>query len=193
MYRLAALLACLCLLVPSTAVAYKNYPYLNAVASWLSQKPVTVRCYSAQESADDYFIGFWGASAYVLIDEAIIRPYNYTVFAWPICEDLRSFRAGNAGIDEATVWAILVITHESGHMRGTNFPYWALEDRVNVWAIHRAYAVAVLKFGLADNIFSRFAFNRVVLDLYMRQPFNYRTRECQHPELNDKGDIRCLT
>lgn len=193
MRRILLLGALVALLLPTSALAYKDYPYLNAVASWLSQKPVTVRCYNARESAQDNYIGFWGASAYVLVDEIIGRPYNYTVVAWPICEDLRSFRAGNAGITTASVWSVLVIVHESGHMRGGGFPFWALEDRVNVWAIKRAYAVAVLKFGLADNIFAKFAFNRVVLDIYLGQPSGYRMPECEHPELTDKGDIRCLT
>lgn len=188
---LLALVACLAL--PAQTLAYKEYPYLNAVASWLSQKPVEVRCYTAKESRQDLYIHFWGASAYVLIDEMIARPYPYAVFAWPICEDLRSFRAGNAGITEDSVWSVLVIVHESGHMRGSSFPFWVLEDRVNVWAIHRAYAVAVLKFGLADNIFAKFAFNRVVLDIYMGQPAGYRMADCEHPDLLPSGDIRCKT
>lgn len=187
---LAALLACL--LLPAWAGAYKSYPYLDSVASWLSQKPVEVRCFTEREAALDINISFWGAAAYVDIDP-LGRPRPFTVFAPPLCDQLRDFRAGYMGLNKQSIWAVLAIVHESGHLRGAAWPFWKSEAEVNTWAIKRAYAVAVLKFGLIDTLEAKFQFNKMVLDIYMHQPWQYRASRCQHPDLLSSGDIRCKT
>lgn len=185
---LAAFFACLAL--PAGVLAYAEYPYLNSVASWLSGKSVEVRCLNERESKLDLTIGFWGASAYVEADN-LGHPKRYTVFAWPLCKQLRDFRAGLRGLDEDTAWAIFVLVHESGHMRDAGWLPWRDEGIINVWALKRTYAVAVLRFGLIDTIEAKFAFNRLLLGIYMGQPDRYRPLACQHPDLLPSGDIRC--
>lgn len=179
MRRLAALLAALAASVslPLSATAWDNYPTLNDTASWLAQRPVTVHCLTKRESELDLTISFWGAVAYVGIVEND-RPANYTVVAYPWCKVLRALRAGHAEAWSSwhVVVAVLILTHEAGHLRGGLFPPWKNEALVNCWAIRRVAAVAVLRFGVPVEAMP--AFNHIAAGIYRHQPLEYRMRGC---------------
>ena len=165
------------LLIVSGATAFRTYPTLDATASWLAQRPVEVRCLSKWESEHDPIISFWGAEAYVF-DTEDGRPENYTIVAYPWCKVLRALRVGRAEAWSSwhIVVAVLVITHESGHMRGSSFPAWEDEALVNCWATRRAAAVAVLRFGIPETAMP--AFNNILAGIYRQQPSEYRLPGC---------------
>lgn len=184
---LAALVVCLAL--PGSATPATYHPSLNAVASWLSQRPVKVRCLTKRESEDDYLIGVWGASAYVEIHEG--RPKKYTVFAYPLCKTLRDVQRGEAEAWTAddVVWAIMVMVHEAGHLRGADWPFWRSEAQVNTWTLKRSFAVAVLRFGIQPE--AKRLFNSIAIDIYLGQPKEYRSEKCQRPFVDEAGDVGC--
>jgi hypothetical protein len=161
-------------LAPSTS-AWSSYPTLDATASWLAQRPVTVRCLTKQESLLDPWISGWGAEAYVEITERG-GPEDYAVFAYPWCKVLNAVRVGQA--EAWTGWhvvvAILILTHESGHLRGA--AGWKDEALVNCWAVRRAAAVAVLRFGLPTSAIP--AINSIASGIYLGQPPEYQRPGC---------------
>jgi len=162
----------------SNATSYNRYQQLDDVASWLAGRPVTVRCFTAYESSKDPTISFWGASAYVEIEvdpetKQPIRPKDFTVVAHPICDDIWA----SSGVPTKDfAWAVLVIVHESGHLRGAQFPLWYDEGLVNCWALRRSVAVAQLKFGLLPENVP--LFRKLVYKEFLSQPDHYNISGC---------------
>lgn len=170
--RLAALVAVL-LLVPASASAWTSPPSLNAVASWLAQREVTVRCLTKYESERDFVISGFGAAAYV--DFAPDGgPADFTVVGWPWCDVL--IHPERYGPKRFAI-AVLILVHESGHLRGSNFPQWDDEALVNCWAARRAGAVAQLRFGLSTE--ARPWFEALIWRIYSAQPEAYRFSACK--------------
>lgn len=191
MRRIAVLLALVaCFSLPTTGFAARYHPPLNEVESWLAGKPVKVKCLNERETARDRLTGFWGAAAYVPIQWN--RPLDYTVFAWPWCHVLLDMQWG---VNEwrwdyaDRVWAVFVITHEAGHLRGASFPFWRSERQVNIWALKRLYAVAHLKFNVPES--EKQAFNRTAISIYLGQPSAYNGGACPSPFLDENNDVRC--
>ena len=167
----------LALVLADPTGAYKTYPTLDATASWLAQRPVEYRCLSQWESDHDYVISVWGAAAYVEFAEGG-GPEDYAVAAQPWCKVLRALRVGRASAwsAEYVVASVLILVHESGHLRGSSFPYWSNEAIVNCWAVRRAAAVAVLRFRIPESAMP--AFNNILADIYRNQPPEYQWPGC---------------
>jgi len=123
--RASIVYALIGLVLTAPAVAYYQQPGINGVASRLAGRTVYVHCLTKKESDLDPNISFWGAAAYVegTVDPITGRwhPVDYTVFSHGICEDLILLAAqgpfdGHNAYDLA--WAVIVLTHESGHLKG---------------------------------------------------------------------------
>lgn len=177
---LVALVTIVAMSLAPAAGGWAKHPSLNEVASWLAGKPVKVRCLDAFESSRDVLISFWGASAYVEFETDgfghRLGPKDYTVVAHPICDDLLSHEGPPT---QEYVWAVFVIVHESGHLRGKSFPLWFDEGSVNCWALRRSAAVAQIKFGLDPLEVPEF--NRIIWRIYLGQPDEYNRSECKLP------------
>lgn len=135
--RACAVLTVLALAMASQSVAYYETPGLNGIASQLSGRKVSIHCLSKQEGRKDPVIGSWGASGYVngISFGGDWFPDNYATFAPGICEALRAIAANRAerfSLDQI-VWATIVITHESGHLKGAKWS--ANEAKTQCWAM----------------------------------------------------------
>lgn len=175
-FLLAALAAIL--VAPMPALAWRDHRELDDVASWLAQRPVTIHCQTAWETAHDPTM-MMGAAAYVpLVGSMPIRPADYAVLAYPWCDVLVDMQAGGSAWT-GLFYAIgtLILVHEAGHLRGSTHPAFWDEKAVNCWAARRASAVAILKFGLAPE--SRPYFDALIWSVYRNQPPDYRMSSCQ--------------
>lgn len=166
------------LLLAAPAAAYSTHPELDATASWLAQRPVTVRCLTAAEAEADMAIQLFGAAAYVEITPDG-GPENYTVFDHGLCEKLLAVKddswRGRYSLS-AIAWAVLVLTHESGHLRG--WAWWTSEARTNCWALRHARYVA-LRLGASDDL--SYGIRSWAVYWYRKQPPDYRLAGCRIP------------
>lgn len=153
---------------------YVDQFHLDKVASWLSHRPVKVYCLTPAAAANNKIIQS-GAAAYVVINDWG-EPQNWTIVAPPACHDAELLLEQPWIGQEDSVWAILVITHESGHMRGGSFPQWDDEGIVNCWAIRRVAAVAQLEFALPPEMAADFSYEAKVI--MRHQPRAYRPSGC---------------
>ena len=173
---LAALCAALLLAVPA-AQAWDSYPEIDETASWLSQRPVKVRCLTEAETAADFAISLWGASAYVLLAPDG-GPEDYTVFEYGLCERLHALYTqtwyGTYTL-RGVAWALLVIVHESGHMRGHG-QWWKDEGKVNRWAIRHVRYAALHMF---PNEHISYLLRDRARQWCEGQPDEYRTYGCE--------------
>ena len=184
-------LAVVALAAPPAALSYSSPNHLNEVASWLAGKDVTVHCLGPGEAKLDSIISVWGAAAYV---EIRVDPFgqdypaDYTVVAPPYCEALMDM-ALDGDLDrhsfETFVWSVMIITHESGHLRGKAFPGWKSESEVNCWALRRSAAVAQLEFGLNPNLVPQF--KAELWKFFTHQPKAYRKSSCTMLSLTPEG------
>lgn len=132
-------------LFASPAVAFYQQPGLNGVASMLAGRKVAMRCMESQEeNMTDFTIGM-GAAAYVEGRNVGSRwvPSSYAVVAYPWCGylvDWMSRQDARGKKWEDVVWAVLVITHESGHLKGAR---WAGDEaKTQCWAMQHLPAAA---------------------------------------------------
>lgn len=181
---LVVLVAGLVLFLSATAAsAYNSSPWLNDIASDLADRQVFVRCLTAEESQADENIYFWGASGYVegITDPATGRwtPKRYTVFAYGICEALWGIGTGDLRgftVDDVA-WAILVIVHESGHLRGASWS--GSEALTQCWAMRNFRRTTAL-LGITDpeiqTLLLWFA-----LQIHKKMPAEYRIPSCHLP------------
>lgn len=178
MRRLLALAAVIFLLVAAEASAYANYPELDATASWLAQRPVEVRCLTQDEADVDPAIAYHGASAYVDVT-ADDRPSDYAVFAPGLCEKLAALTDGSwrgRYTLSSLGWAVLVITHEAGHLRG--WGWWRNEAKTNCWAL-RHIRYTALRLGASDDL--AYGIRSWAVWWYRHQPPHYRLSGCGVP------------
>lgn len=132
--RATVVISVIALAVNAPAVAYYQDPSLNGIASKLSGRKAHIRCLTRKEARRDFYISF-GAAAYVPFIQAAgkpIRAKSYMVMAPWVCKALialerRDLTGWNA-YDVA--FAVLVITHESGHI-ANHFAEWDAE----CWAL----------------------------------------------------------
>lgn len=181
--RLLVLVIVLLALLAGTARASTTYPELDAVASWLALRPVEVRCLTQEESDADMNIAIWGAAAYVDVIDG--RPSDYAVFSYGLCEKLLSIIDGSWRYRytlSSLGWAVLVIAHESGHLRGHD--WWLSESRTNCWALRHVRYTA-LRLGVSDDL--ALGIRSWALWWYLHQPPEYQLEGCNLPSL-DPGE-----
>lgn len=125
--------------ISSAAPSYKSYPQLDEISSWLAMRPTSIHCLTKKEAKSDYNIVERGADAYVdgtYDSKGRWHPGDFAVFNYGLCEQL---------VKPTSVpffsWAVLVITHESGHLRDAT---WSeSEAKTQCWAIrHVRFVVA---------------------------------------------------
>ena len=142
-------------------------------------RPVTVRCLTQQESDEDWVI-LYGAAAYV---EGTFNakgrwvPFDYSVFMYGICETIEAYQLGEPVLLKEFAWAVLVLTHESGHLRGWK---WASDEaRTECWAIrHTRYVAQHL--GMTDPA-ALSAVMTEALRLHNEMGWNYHLAGCKLP------------
>ncbi|HSE45105.1 MAG TPA: hypothetical protein VLA89_07225 [Gemmatimonadales bacterium] len=148
MRRLLVTLAVIVVLaggMASQAFGYMTTPEMNALSSWLAQRQVEVHCLTQDESDEDLTIAL-GALAYVegwLDLKGNWHPFRTTVFASGLCETLWTMQGGDFSSysNHDMALAALVLTHESGHLRGHRWS--ADEAKTECWAIrHVGYVLA---------------------------------------------------
>lgn len=183
----ALVFTCLAFLLAAPSFGYTRYVSLDETASWLALRKVEVRCLSAKEALDDFYI-LLGATGYV--EGTVDRrnhwhPVSYTVLAPGICE------AALDHVDELVytkpdrAWAILAVTHESGHLRGHR---WSEDEaKTERWALRHFVAVAV-HLGIPEPQ------ARYLLKLAVRQHRKlnpeYHDPRCERPWVDDAGVLR---
>lgn len=144
-------------------------------------RDVSVRCQTPAESASDVHI-LLGASAYVpgyLDARGRWHPDDYTVFAHGLCETLDAIIADDAtgySLDDLA-WAVLVLTHESGHLRGHRWS--ADEAKTECWAIRHVGYVAH-RLGIVDEA-ARRLFVAQAVRIHRSLSAEYRLAGCRLP------------
>lgn len=174
-------LVAVCLLAAAPALSYSQASALDGIASWLAMRPVEIRCLTKEESEQDSYIAAYGAAAYVLgeEDERGWHPVNYAVFSYGHCEPLLAYLSGDASawtLDDVA-WAILVLTHESGHLRGHRWS--ASEAQTQCWAM-RHYRYVAQRLGVTDPAILSLMVRRA-LYWHSRMPTEYQLRGCALP------------
>lgn len=174
---LAIALVTVLLFLASPAGAWNSSSVVDQTASWLAQRKVSVYCLTEAEAEADPIIGVYGATAYVpgWRDEAgDWHPFDYTVVDYGICETLVSLSAYSV---EDAAWALLVLTHEAGHLRGHRWS--ADEAKTECWAIRHVGYVAH-HFGVLDADRRR-AIVRAAVAIHEQLPPVYQMRACKVP------------
>lgn len=168
------------LVVASSASPYARNTTIDATASWLAMRPVSVRCLTQKESDEDPVIQ-WGAAAYVIgySDSDGWHPLDYSVFSHGICEPLIALQAGDlSGYSVGDLaLSILVLTHESGHLRGWR---WAADEaKTECWAIRHVRYVAQ-RLGVTDPLFLKKIVG-IALSYHKAMDSSYRLASCKLP------------
>lgn len=149
---LLALLALVAIAIVAPAAAHYQAPGLDQIASTLSGRPVSIRCVPEEEQANDANFAIYGAEAYVEGREdargrwipgrvAMFRDLHCTILVRAMARDFDGLLLNDIA------WAILALTHESGHLRGAR---WAGDEaKTQCWAMHH-YRAALNLLGLRD-------------------------------------------
>lgn len=178
----AVILAWIALAV-NDARAYSHYTKLDEIATKLAMRPVEYRCLSYQESLADSMIQFWGAAAYVEWDftenengEWKWGPKDYAVASFDSCQPLLQYLQGKVVAPSRLAWAVLVLTHESGHLRGMEDEAWT-----ECWAIrHVRYVAQFLGFSYEMALYLEK--EALIHDLRLRKKNpEYDRKTCQRP------------
>lgn len=183
----ALVFTCLAFLIAAPSFAYLRFASLNETASWLALRKVSVRCLTPKEAVSDYYI-LLGATGYVegTIDrQNRWHPVSHTVLAPGICEAVLAHvnQMGYTKPDRA--WAILALTHESGHLRGHR---WSEDEALTErWALRHFVATAV-HLGIPEPQ------ARYLLKLAVRQHRKldsaYLDPRCERPHVDEAGVLR---
>lgn len=127
----------------TSTTQYATYPMLNKLASTFAMRPVSIHCASPN---DDVRLGdAWGYTF-------IYPEWNYAMVQEALCNSVIALIAGFAYDDWQVALAVLVIVHESYHLRR-----WALranEAAVECRAI-RHWTVAMRLLGVAKETITR--------------------------------------
>lgn len=183
-------LALACLLLVPPAQGWGKDAFIDETATWLANgRKVHIRCLTEEESREDTLIGFWGASAYVegwLDGRGYWHPFRYSVFGYGICEPLQALRAGDASAWKVSdiAWALMALTHESGHLRGHR---WSEDEALTqAWALrHTRYTAA--RFGVSGE--ALVLVMRHVVRWHLKLPQEYRTEACRNPSIDPEGKL----
>lgn len=148
-----------------------------------------IHCLTQLETEKDPVI-VYGAYAYVNYNSMGLGPEDYTVFMNPACNIIKDLWRGKSYMWtwNDTVFAVLAVTHESGHLRGRSWPMWNDEGQVNMWALKRSWPVA-LKFGMPEE--RKEEFQKELLVIWHRFPHEYRPSQCANPVLDEDFNIGC--
>lgn len=160
--------------VAGTAGAYSTSPVLDETASWLALRPVEIRCQTIAEDTTG-LPARWATAAYVdTIDD---RPADYAVFGRDVCEQLIALSTNTwqkRYTPQQLGWAVLVLGHESYHLRGR--PGWRNEARATRYGLARARSVA-LRLG-ASNAFA-WTLRSWAQWWCWQLPLHYRAKGCE--------------
>jgi hypothetical protein len=186
MLRTFALVLLALLIFASSAHAWGRFDKLDETASWLAMRDVHVHCLTPKEGEADPAISAWGASAYVegWVDRhGAWHPYNYTTFAPGLCEQVMAVVRGDLTTFSIPdlAWAVLVITHESGHLRGHRWS--AYEDKTQNWAL-RHFVPTAVHLGL-DEATARSLLLPEAVKWHLSMPPEYRGPGCMKPKVVD--------
>ena len=172
----------LALLLTPSASGWWSSPVVDETTSWLAMRKVSVHCLTAEESALDITIVL-GASAYIegWFDHRGWHPGKYAVYGVGLCETLDALAAGDvSGLTvEDVAWAVLVLTHEAGHLRGHR---WSGDEaKTECWAIRHVGYVAY-RLGIVDPAARRLIVG-YALRWHARLPAPYKRRGCVLPSV----------
>lgn len=162
------------------------------VASWLAMRPVYVRCANNWEAQRDPYI-LNGAAAYVrgeFSEHGRWIPGDHAVVAPPHCDEFMAIaRAQSDGYEiDDLAFAVLVLTHESGHLRGWRRATLDSESEASTerWALRHVYAVA-RRIGLSH------AAAAVVLwyaaEIHKQMSPSYLADDCRKPYVTPEGRL----
>ena len=152
--RAFAIYAVLALVLAAPAVAYYQEPGINGVTSRLAGKKVVVQCAAPEDQANDANFAVYGVEGYVegwLDPSGRWHPKPVAYFRDVHCNNLVAGIAGD--LSGLTVhdfaWSLLVLVHESGHLRGAK---WSGDEaKTQCWAMQHARA-ALNMLGFREDI-----------------------------------------
>lgn len=173
-----ALVALAALLLAPAASGWWSQPTLDGTASWLAQRDVSVRCLTQREAERLNVAGGWTPG------HAVGRGWWFaprTMLSPGYCEAVLSL------LDPESAWArgtqaaaLMVLVHESGHMR--NARWSASEAGTQRWALQR-FRSAALRLGLEPALASELLVHAVAFHLAL--PASYRASDCRRPRVVD--------
>lgn len=191
--RLAALVAAFLFCLSPSASAWNSHASINEVASWLAMRPVSAKCLNKWESEKDFVISS-GAAAYVegMYDvTGRWRPSREMVVAFPICNWFVAMARGDASGYSApqVAFAVLVVTHESGHLRDWRRATLVSSDEASTqrWALRHVYAVS-RRIGLSHD--AAVLVLRYAVLFHRDLPPAYHANNCRRPWVDAAGLLR---
>lgn len=185
---LVVLIAALIFAAPLQGFA--QYHSINSTASWLALRKVSVHCLTPEEARSDYAMVIWGADAYV---EGAVdyygrwHPKDFTVFNYGICETLIALSEGKAGQYSLSqlALALMVLTHESGHLRGHR---WSeSEAETQRWALRHVVYTAK-RFGIGEPAARLILYHAIKLHNQLSD--DYKHPNCAHPSQDKQGLLK---
>lgn len=169
---------------------FAQYHSIDSTASWLALRKVSVHCLTPEEDRSDYAMVIWGADAYV---EGTIdyygrwHPGDFTVFNYGICETLIALSEGRAGqysLPNLSL-ALLVLTHESGHLRGHR---WSeSEAETQRWAL-RHVVYTSYRFGIGEPAARMILYHAI--QYHNQLSDDYKHPNCAHPSQDKQGLLK---
>lgn len=184
----ALVLLCLGFLLAAPAYGYARYQVINQTATWLANgRQVHIRCLTVEEAAEDYYIAIVGAAAYVegyLNQRGEWKPRRYAVFDHGLCEPLLALAAGDTSLydDEDVAWSVLVLAHESGHLRGHA---WSGDEALTERFALRHYRYTAMRLGASADRASDLLRHAVRIHRGMSEA--YLAPGCRIPSVNADG------
>ncbi len=176
------------LILPPSTTAWTKPKTMAEVASWLAMRPVYAKCLNRWEAARDFTIVFQDAAAYVEYGT------DFMVVAPPICEWFAALARGELydyGVsDVQAAWSVLVLTHESGHLRDWNKATLNSMDEASTerWAMRHVYAV-FSRLGLTHD--RSIALLSIVAEIHRSMPDEYRAGDCRWPRVENDRLVGC--
>jgi len=176
-----AVVAVAALFIAQVALAaqlFATYPQVDQIASWLAMRKVEIHCLDKAEAYEDPVIAS-GAEAYVVgwVDErGNWHPYNYAVLNEGYCELLLEVNY-DPMLRGKIALAILILTHESGHLRGHKWS--AFEDKTQCWTM-RHFGYVAQKLGYTDPEIL-LSLKQYAIYWHLRLPSNYHLESCVLP------------
>lgn len=168
----------------SPAVAYYQEPGINGVASRLAGKKVRVECADAQTEANDFMFAVYGVEGYVEGAYAwgrwIPKPVAY--FRGVHCDNLvAALRGDLSGVFfHDFAWSLLVLVHESGHLKGAK---WSGDEaETQCWAMQHARA-GLRMLGFREEAQWKLVLYELLLIHKFELASQYQLQSCQLPSL----------
>lgn len=159
-----------------------RHDFLDVVASELAGRESYVHCLTKTESEMDFIIAFYGATAYVKYAPNGKDLENQTYFTHGVCEGLMALKRGDVREYkvEELAWYVLVITHESGHMK--NLKWSHSEALTQCWAMKQFSQVAANHFGVVDPDVNRLL-TAFAVKIHKSLDSSYQLKGCDLPDV----------